>query len=251
MNELTLGTTQVDRVRLLVCGSASVGKTSLVTSLRTRFLRAFRPAKCGGNYLIRSSTAAMNRCTMGFCVEQASIPNAGNFSVWDFSGHSNYYPVHEYFLGSRNSIYIIVCSRLHPYRKQLAQARFWLSMIKSKHRPHRLIHYGGHYGQKPFVVLVQSFADVHLPLSNDIEEEEQNKFVAASPPISEGHTHDHSLSTSTPNELIRVLVEEFGHHFMFNDKVFCLDCRQSRGSEIHSLRTVLNTLRESVLEVCM
>lgn len=245
LNELRLGTLQVNRVRLLVCGAAGVGKTSLIGSLRTRFLRALRPPKCGGNYL----GPLADRHTYGFCVEQCSIPGAGNFSVWDFSGHMGYYPAHEYFLDSRNTIYLVVYSWLHPYEDQLAQIRFWLAMIKSKHRPHKLIHYGGQYGQKPLIVLVQSFSDNPTGLPSFLFDRE-NEFSATFPVngFVGGHAFD-SAQSSAPNQLIRVLVEEFGHHFMFNDKVFRLDCRQPRGSEIQSLRSVLGTLRQSVLKV--
>lgn len=240
---------QVSKVRLLVCGAADVGKTSLICSLKTKFLRAFRPIKCGGNYL----SPTVHQHTFGFCVEQSSIPSAGDFSIWDFSGHKEYYLTHEYFLESRNTIYIIVYSRHHSYERQLAQVRFWLAMIKSKHRPHKFIHYGGHRGQKPFVILVQSHADNQTtPIQKLGYDDDQDTFTATSPI---GHDDDdhllkpNHLLQSEPKKLLKHLVEEFGHHFMFTDKVFSLDCRQPRGREIQSLRNLLGTLRLSVSKV--
>lgn len=199
--------------------------------------------------------------TFGFCVEPGTIPNAGDFSIWDLSGSKEYYHAHEFFLDSKNTIYILVYSLLHPFEKQLAQIRFWLAMIKSKHRPEKFIHYAGHYGQKPFVILVQSFADnpAHLPSSLLSENGEEEAFLATSPvggsPTRTNlRTHTYSnlpLHENTKKNLLEFVVEEFGHHFMFTDTIFNLDCRQSRGREIRSLRTLLCTLRQSVLKVSM
>lgn len=237
---------QVDRVRLLVCGAADVGKTSLICSLKTRFLRSFRSLKCGGSYL----GPAAYQHTFGFCVEQANIPTAGNFSIWDLSGHKEYYLAHEYIMESKNTIYVMVYSNLHSCPLQLAQVRFWLAMIKSKHRPNQFIHYGGQRGQKPFVILVQSFTDDSsqtAPVSRLGYDDNEDLFTATLP---KQHREDCSLIIkSTPYKLLQQLVDEFGHHFMFTDKVFCLDCRQPRGKEIQSLRTLLGTLRQSVLKV--
>lgn len=199
--------------------------------------------------------------TFGFCVEPGTIPNAGDFSIWDLSGSKEYYHAHEFFLDSKNTIYILVYSLLHPFEKQLAQIRFWLAMIKSKHRPEKFIHYAGHYGQKPFVILVQSFADnpAHLPSSLLSENGEEEAFLATSPvggsPTRTNlriHTYSNlPLHENTKKNLLEFVVEEFGHHFMFTDTIFNLDCRQSRGREIRSLRTLLCTLRQSVLKVSM
>ena len=248
LHEITLGMVQVDKVRLLVCGAADVGKTSLIASLKARFLRSFRPVKFGGSYL----GLAAYRHTFGFCVEQLNIPNAGEFSVWDFSGHKDYYLTHEYFLESRNTIYVILYSRLHSYERQLAQVRFWLAMIKSKHRPGKFIHYAGHCGQKPFVILVQSFADnPNQPPPVLLGYNTEDQFHATTSPLrtNTGVLKDRLMFNQEPKKLLQQLVEEFGHHFMFTDKVFCLDCRQPRGREIQSLRGLLGTLRQSLLKV--
>ncbi|XP_019852665.1 PREDICTED: death-associated protein kinase 1-like [Amphimedon queenslandica] len=247
LHEITLGMVQVNKVRLLVCGAADVGKTTLIGSLKARFLRSLRPTKFGGSYL----GPAAYRHTFGFCVEQLNIPNAGEFSVWDFSGHKDYYLTHEYFLESRNTIYIVMYNRLHSYEQQLAQVRFWLAMIKSKHRPSKFIHYGGHAGQKPFVILVQSFADNPNqlpPILFGYNMEDHFDATTSHMRTSSNGVKDRIMSVQEPKRLLQQLVGEFGHHFMFTDKVFCLDCRQPRGREIQSLRSLLGTLRQSMLK---
>ena len=247
-----------------------MGKSTLISSLRTKFLRTLRRHTFGGSYL---GSAALDH-TYGFCVQQITIPGAGEFSAWDFSGRKEYYPAHEFFLDCNNGIYLIVYNSTDPFDTQLAQVRFWLSMIKSKHRPNAFIHFAGHYGQKPYVVLVSSFSDVSLPqppsnqMTNSLSDgsgfEDMDDFTATSP-LSH---HVQHLSKSSSSKLrpfagygsslvgnkekkgvLQCVVEEFGDHFMFTDNVFHLDCRQPRGRETRRLRTVLGTLRDSVLKV--
>jgi death-associated protein kinase len=253
LSELKLGRLQVDRVRLLVCGAAGVGKTSLISSLKNKFFRNSRNNRCGNNYF---GAAANRERTHGFCVEQCSIPGAGCFSIWDFSGHYEYYPAHEYFLqGASNLIYLIVCCQLHSYQYQLAQVKFWLAMIKSKFCPHNFIQYAGHRSQKPFVVLVQSFAD-RLP--SLLSHNESDTFDVTFSTINNrkemmSYSHssfssDTSIQSTTANQLLKCVEEEFGQYFIFTDKVFNLDCRKSRGSQMQLLRLKLGLLRLSVLK---
>ena len=228
-------------------GAEGVGKTQLISSLRTRFLRSFSQPTCGGSYL---GPASLYR-TYGFCVQRATIPGAGEFSIWDFSGRKEYYPAHEYFLSSRNTIYVIVYSRLDAHSDQLAQVRFWLAMIKAKHRPQQFIHYSGQRGQKPFVVLVQSFAD-DPPNFACRNPNEDDPFAATSPIYDHAHYLSHSHTNHTRyggGKLLDQIVDEFGNHFMFTDKIFSLDCRHPRSEEIKALRSLLATLRTSVIKV--
>lgn len=224
-----------------------MGKTQLIASLRTRFLRSFRQPTCGGSYL---GHASLNH-TYGFCVERATIPTAGEFSIWDFSGSKEYYPAHEYFLSSQNTVYIVVYSQLHSYKDQLAQVRFWAAMIRSKHRPHPFIHYCGQSGQKPIIILVQSFADnpPNTPSPAHFDNDSQDDPFAATSPA---HDHTHPPFSHTHysgNKLLNQVVDEFGNYFMFTDKIFTLDCRQPRSEGMKSLRSLLATLRVSLVNV--
>ena len=254
LSELTLGGTKVNSVRLLVCGASGVGKSTLISSLRTKFLRTLRRPTVGGSYL---GSSALDH-TYGFCVQHVTIPNAGKFNIWDFSGRKEYYPVHEFFVDCRNGIYLIVYNSTDPFEVQLAQVRFWLAMIKSKHRPNSFIHYAGHYGHKPYVILVSSFSDTSpnvmiKSLSNGSGFEYEDDFLATSPlsthikhlKPSQNHTHN----STNKKQILQHVVHEFGDHFNFTDAVFQLDTRQPRGTEIRHLRILLGTLRDAVLEV--
>ena len=250
LKELALGTMQLHRVRLLVCGTSGVGKSALVTSLKSGFLQG----------LLRYSTSSTHSHlphTYGFSVHQTTIPGSGQFSIWDFSGQQEYYPVHEFFLDSRNTIYILVYSLLHPLDKQLDQLRFWLAMIKSKQRPEEVIHYAGHTGRRPYVILVASFSDqpnhvLSLAASNNGLNNQDDFDVMDTPILNRAHSSASLLlqpSSIRCKKVLQHMVEEFGHYFAFTDRVFALDCRSSRSREIRVLRSLLATLRESMLKV--
>ncbi len=256
LNELTLGSTKVNSVRLLVCGASGVGKSTLISSLRTKYLRSLRRPTVGGSYL---GSSALDH-TYGFCVQHVSIPNAGEFNIWDFSGRKEYYPIHEFFVDCSNGIYLIVYNSTDSFEVQLAQVRFWLAMIKSKHRPNPFIHYAGHYGHKPYVILVSSFTDTPpnrmvKSLSGGSGFEDEDDFIATSPLSSHiqhlkpSHEHMSHIDGYSKKQILQHVVHEFGDHFNFTDAVFELDARQHRGGEIRRLRTLLGTLRDAVLEV--
>ena len=106
----------MDRVKLLVCGAAGVGKTELIDSLKCRLLYSLFRKRSPS-----SLTQTILRRTYGMIVQQVTVPSAGNFSVWDFSGMREYYITHEQFLKMRNSIALVVFSLRDSLEKQLAQ----------------------------------------------------------------------------------------------------------------------------------
>ncbi len=262
LRELSPNGTRVNRVRLLLCGASGVGKTSLLSSLRTKFLRTLRRPTFGGSYL---GSSALDH-TYGFCMQRLLIPNAGEFSVWDFSGRKQYYPAHEYFLDCRNGLYLIVYRSADPLELQLAQVRFWLAMIKSKHKPHPFIHFAGHYIHKPFVILVSSFSDtspnsgMFRSTSGGSGFEEEDDFLATSPLSEQTTPPPYSRNypptqerfpgrSASKSSVLQYVVHEFGDHFNFTDTVFQLDTRQPRGREMKRLRTLLGILRTAILDV--
>lgn len=225
----------MDRAKLLVCGAAGVGKTELITSLKCHLLRSLFRRRSASDL-----THTILKRTHGFTVHQATIPNAGDFSIWDFSGLKEYYLAHEHFLSTSNSIILLIFSLRDKSEKQIAQVRFWLAMIKSRQTPSEVIRYAGQGTHKPFVVLVGSFADQQTPPSL----QEQNEDIFAVPLAS-------SVQQAPDNGkmVLKTMVEEFGNHFAFPDTVFTLDCRLSQSREIRALRNLLGTLRAQVLKV--
>lgn len=220
------------QVRLLLCGAAGVGKTELAGSLKCRFLQSLfrrRPTSDPAN------TSTKHTC--GFLVQKATIPGAGDFSVWDFSGVGDYYVAHEHFLHMANSIVVIVYPAWEPAHNQLAQVRFWLAMIQSKWAPSEVVRYAGAVAHKCSVVLVGSFLD--------------RQQAPAGPRPSSG------TSTALPSsnidrsgrDLLGAMATEFGDFFTFPESVHVLDCRLSQSREMKALRVHLGSLRSELLKV--
>ncbi len=265
ISELKLGQVPLDRVKLLVCGAAGIGKTELVDSLKCRLLHSLFRKRSPS-----SLTQMILKRTYGMTVQQVTIPNAGNFSVWDFSGMREYYVTHEQFLKMRNSIALVVFSLRDSLEKQLTQVRFWLAMIKSRQPPSDVIRFAGENPNKPHVILVGSFADqqhqqlllsqrqlptlgqASLRHSGGIEEDVFAVPLASSVLDQQKRETEEERNEPPPDNgrtVLRTMREEFGRHFEFHEQVFELDCRLSQTAAMRALRQHLNMLRLRILKV--
>lgn len=220
-------------VKLLVGGASGVGKTELVSSLKCPFIHSL--------FRKRSSSSlahTLKHRTHGMAVQRLSVPNVGQFSVWDFSGMQEYYTLHEEFLRVTNSIILLVFSLCDSLEKQLAQLHFWLAMIKSKLSHTKDIQFAGEQEHKPDIVLVGSFVDQLLATSSPLL-------------LAEGQSASMSPSARAGTQVLAAIKEEFKDYFSFYGHVFQLDCRLSQSTEIKALRHSLADLRLRVIEVCM
>ena len=235
MSELVLGQVPINRAKLMVCGAAGVGKTELISSLKCHILRSLFRRRSSSDF-----HHMILKRTHGMTIQQATIPNAGNFSIWDLSGLKDYYVAHENFLGSTNGIILMVFSLRDPVTKQLAQVRFWLAMIKSKHAPNEAIHHTAKVTNRPFVILVGSFSDQQLPTTPEL----QSSDIFAVPLASTTQ-----VSPDSGRSVLETVSKEFGDYFDFSDMVYTMDCRLSQSHEMRSLRTLLGSLHSRVVKV--
>ena len=236
--ELVQDRVAMSRSKLLVCGAAGVGKTELTDSLKCRFIRSLFRKKSTSNL-----EKMLLKRTHGMVVQQVTLPNAGDLSIWDFSGLKEYYVAHEHFLGERNSIVLVVFSLRDPLQRQLAQVRFWLAMIKSKQAPSTdMVYFAGGNPRKPHLVLVGSFADQQLDSWSEVGHNSEDVFAV---PLASSE----EPALSNAETVLREMKEEFGECFAFPDEVFQLDCRLSQSREIRNLRLHLATLRTATLKV--
>ena len=221
----------ISRTKLLVCGAAGVGKTELIHSLKCHFIWSLFRRRSA-----LSLAHMIQHRTHGIEIHQVSIPNAGDFSIWDFSGMMSYYPLHEEFLSMTNSIILLIFSLRDPLERQLAQLRSWLAMIRAKQKLSSTIRFAGQPERAPNVILVGTFADQVPELSEDLE----NEFTI---PLAS------TLSQAGPNHVLDTIRKEFNDRFTFSQQVFTLDSRLSQSSEIKSLRQHLGAVRQQVLQV--
>ena len=237
VSELVLGQQPMERVKLLVCGGPGVGKTELVDSLKCHILRSLFRRRSTSNL----QQAVLKR-TYGVSVQHATVPGAGLFSVWDFSGMREFYVAHEHFLDGSNGVFLLVVNLRDPTAKQLAQARFWLSMIKARRKQRSKI-LAKSCERRPFVILVGSFADQQQLPYDDLDFHGNDVFAV---PI--------ATSVSSPPDngrgVLDKLSKEFGDFFDFSNTVFAMDCRLSQSVEMRSLRSLLGSLHTRVIKVC-
>lgn len=227
----------LSRVKLLVCGATGVGKTELIKSLKCRFLRSLFRRRSDSNV-----EHMIQQRTHGILVHQTAIPNAGNFSIWDFSGLKSYYILHEEFLHLDNAVVLLVFKVNDPLEQQLAQLRFWLALMKAKLRQDRDIKFAGQGRHRPFIVLVGSFTN--LPYVSP----EGGLTV----PLSVPDPTPSLIAAADPGQVRTVfntIRKEFKDYFMFSEQLFQLDCRLSQTNEIKALRLHLGALRCSVIQV--
>lgn len=241
----------LSRVKLFVCGSTGVGKTELIKSIKCRFLRSLFRRRSDSNL-----AHMIQQRTHGILVHQLSIPNAGDFSVWDFSGMKSYYPLHEEFLDMKNAVVLVVYKLCDPLENQLAQLRFWLALIKAKQSQSRSIKFAGEREHKPNVVLVASFANVLSPDHGPDLEEYSDPLVSpsllhpnSSVPRKTNLTDSHPGESRQEAGVLETIRGEFDNYFTFSNRVFQLDCRLSQTSEIKALRHHLGALRCKIIEV--
>lgn len=239
VSELAPGQLPLDRVKLLVCGGPGVGKTELIDSLKCHIIRSLFRRRSISNFqqMLQQRTHGMN-------IQLTTVPNSGLFSIWDFSGIREFYAAHENFLNEANSIFILVMNLRDPVKKQLAQMRFWLAMIKAKYRQREIL--ARSVFRRPFVILVGSFADqqqIQETTDNDSESLSSTDVFALPRP-----SHTHQLPDNG-RSVLEKLSGEFSDFFIFSNTVFAVDCRLSQSQEMKSLRSLLGSLHTKTLKV--
>lgn len=228
------------RVKLFVCGATGVGKTELVKSLKCRFLRSLFRKRSDSNI-----THMIQQRTHGILVHQTAIPNAGNFSIWDFSGLKSYYVLHEEFFSAMNALVILVFKVNDPFEQQVAQLRFWLALLKAKQEQSGKIRFAGRREHRPYIVLVGSFTT--LPYV--APEGESNTLTVPPSPTRPPATTSRAPSPNQVQEVFDIVRTEFSDYFTFSEQVFQIDCRLSQTNEIKALRVHLGSLRSKVIHV--
>ena len=215
-----------------------MGKTELVSSLKCSRLRSIFRRRSASDL----AHMVANR-TYGFDVQQGTIPDAGNFSIWDFSGQQDYHVGHEHFLAASNAIFLVVFSLKDPIERQMAQVQHWLAMIRAKQNPGKFPRPKG--VSRPFVVLVGSYADQQQPLLEPVPSETSN---------GEMFTVPSAASMMNPRidngrSVLEAMAAEFAGSFVFPNMVYTLDCRLAQTNEMRLLRSCLCHLHSTLIKV--
>ena len=66
---------------------------------------------------------------------QCNLGQAGELSIWEFSGVETYHMIYDHFIGNTNCIHTIVFNIEDPPEVQLNQLRYWFHFLQSRIPP--------------------------------------------------------------------------------------------------------------------
>eukprot|EP01097_Dermamoeba_algensis_P009639 TRINITY_DN6874_c0_g1_i1.p1 TRINITY_DN6874_c0_g1~~TRINITY_DN6874_c0_g1_i1.p1 ORF type:complete len:341 (-),score=42.42 TRINITY_DN6874_c0_g1_i1:4-1026(-) len=146
LKDLKNSTTFCSRLKLMVVGAESVGKSSIVKSLqgknkRGRRLKSFNKQPSNPTLGTLSSAGSQSGITRQdlthidvvdiseVTVDDSEKKHSITFSVWDFAGQEIYYAAHQLFM-TEHSIYLLVWDLSKSEEEN--RISYWLQAITSK-----------------------------------------------------------------------------------------------------------------------
>ena len=66
---------------------------------------------------------------------QCNLGQAGELSIWEFSGVETYHMIYDHFIGNTNCIHTIVFNVEDSPEVQLNQLRYWFHFLQSRIPP--------------------------------------------------------------------------------------------------------------------
>eukprot|EP00035_Acanthoeca_spectabilis_P018070 m.382397 g.382397 ORF g.382397 m.382397 type:complete len:860 (+) comp16719_c1_seq2:2-2581(+) len=105
---------------LMFCGNGAVGKTTLALALQDERGR------------VDPAVAKEIGRTPGFNVIAATIPKAGDCTIVDFAGQTEFWVPNGLFLKTRSGVFVVVCNLGDPPETLWKQLRYWLRFIVSR-----------------------------------------------------------------------------------------------------------------------
>lgn len=165
--------------------------------------------------------------TKGIEIHQCSLGSCGECSIWEYSGHPNYFGLYDHFIGNVNCIHTLLFSLDQPLDEQLRQVRFWLSFLKTRIAPVEPLGDKGKSKKPAKVLLVASHADLVVCTKN-VAGENQSKDA---------------------NSVLKAALDEFGDTFDLHPRVFVMDTNSSNSYDMKALKQAIGDLKTDIIEV--
>jgi len=118
--------TFLKRVKVLFLGNGRSGKTSLLRALVGQPLRQDEPSTVGVD-IVEDGTCSSEELQAGFF--RKLFRSSPHLSFWDFAGQLEYSAAHDYFMSSRQAVYVLVFSATESAESRLQQLSYWLSTV--------------------------------------------------------------------------------------------------------------------------
>ena len=129
------------RVKVVLLGNGRSGKTSLLGSLAKADLNLDCPSTIGVqvDMFSRELQSQRRRKELAKLVGVKYSGFTPELTYWDFAGQLEYSATHDFFMSSRQAVYVIVFSVIEDAASQVEQVRYWLNTILERHSKYNRI----------------------------------------------------------------------------------------------------------------
>ncbi|XP_033120614.1 death-associated protein kinase 1-like isoform X2 [Anneissia japonica] len=252
IHQMQTVTAPLPRIKLRLFGHSGVGKSTLIDSLKCGMLKGFlKRSKSNLSLLGRNSSRkqpSLNESlarsrrhssmssvktntdynsTKGIEITSASIPGAGEFSIWEFSGAEPFHISHHHFIDhGSNSINVICFSLYDSFEEQVEQVTYWLNYIKSTLPANEPIGYCGKYSNQLRILLVATHADLR-----------------SCPKLSSGES-----VSGEGNIILYQMKKRFGRLFDISEMLFVMDTKNPQSKDMKLLRQHLGNTKNAIVQ---
>ncbi|XP_072044177.1 uncharacterized protein [Amphiura filiformis] len=205
---MATGSHPVDVVKIFLCGNPAAGKTTLKHAL-TKKLSLLSMAKGVFARTEKKDEEGDYTRTPGIEVGRESVRGVGEFIVWDCAGQIEYSVTHGMFLGSAQSIFVVIYNLLELLAGNMSSTKFWLPFIKATRALDEI----------PKVILVGTHSD---------------------------KIRDQRTGLQAVKELLKLSKAKFSGILDIDEELILLDAREENSDGMEQLKTSLKRRRKEI-----
>ncbi|XP_072044371.1 death-associated protein kinase dapk-1-like [Amphiura filiformis] len=207
---MATGSHPVNVVKVFLCGDPSAGKTTIKNTLKKMsVVSKIRGLLAGPHGDDEDGNNEYER-TPGIDVSRQTVEGAGSFLFWDCAGQVEYSVTHGMFMGSTQSIFVLMYDLLELLHGNMSTTKFWLPFIKATRELDSL----------PKVILVATHAD---------------------------KIQDTRSGSQAAKKLLAQSKDMFSSSLDIDQELILLDARDKTSSGIEQLKTSLKRRREEII----
>ena len=120
------------RVKILFIGNGRSGKTSLLRALARQPMQA---DDSGPSSTIGVSVSTLHKELEPGIMEK-TFEQLPDMTYWDFAGQLEYSAAHDFFLSTRQAVYVIIYSVMDDRDSQVHQVAYWLRTVSTRASQH-------------------------------------------------------------------------------------------------------------------
>ena len=179
---------------------------------------------------ISSVDVVHDNYTRGVQVHNASVGNnAGELSLWEFSGERSYRFLFDHFIGNVNCIHLVLVSLADAIEEQKRQLRRWLEFLRARIAPVEPLGDRGRSKRPGRVLLCTTHADAA-------------RISASKNAVGELQSRDADI-------LLKTALDEFGCVFDVHPRIFVLDANASGSVDFKALKQTIAEIKTEIVEV--